>query len=181
MMVKKNFFSVACDFFSFPAFNSGMKQHPFLTIIETHSAAIDRVCRSFCRTVEDLEDLRQDIIINLWQGWQRYRPQAKTITWVWRVAVNTGISWLRHRHRQIKTIPIEDLEVPEDTMSREDVQYLHELMQQLPKGDRQLLHLYLDGWKLAEIAEMVGLSESNVQNRMARIRQQLRTIAKKNE
>ncbi len=66
-------------------------------------------------------------------------------------------------------------------MSREDVQYLHELMQQLPKGDRQLLHLYLDGWKLGEIAEMVGLSESNVQNRMARIRQQLRTIVKKNE
>jgi RNA polymerase sigma-70 factor (ECF subfamily) len=74
-----------------------MMQHQFLTLIEEHSAAINRVCRSFCHTAEDCEDLRQDIILNLWLGWSRYRPTAKPVTWVWRVAVNTGISWRRHR------------------------------------------------------------------------------------
>ncbi len=153
-----------------------MTQHPFLTMIETHSAAIDRVCRSFCHTAEDREDLRQDIIINLWQGWQRYRPQAKTITWVWRVAVNTGISWRRHRLRQVETMPIDGLEMPDDTVDREALAYLHELIRQLPAKDQQLLRLYIDGWKQAEIGEMLGISETLVQTRMSRIKQKLRNL-----
>ncbi len=154
-----------------------MNQHPFLTMVQTHSAAIDRVCRSFCHSREDCEDLRQDIIINLWQGWQRYRPQAKTITWVWRVAVNTGISWRRHNLRQVETMPIDGLEMPDDTGNREALTYLHELIRQLPLKDQQLLRLYIDGWKQAEIGEMLGISETLVQTRMSRIKQKLRNLS----
>lgn len=154
-----------------------MNQHPFLTMVQTHSAAIDRVCRSFCHSREDCEDLRQDIIINLWQGWQRYRPQAKTITWVWRVAVNTGISWRRHNLRQVETMPIDGLEMPDDTGDREALTYLHELIRQLPLKDQQLLRLYIDGWKQAEIGEMLGISETLVQTRMSRIKQKLRNLS----
>ena len=154
-----------------------MNQHPFLTMVQTHSAAIDRVCRSFCHSREDCEDLRQDIIINLWQGWQRYRPQAKTITWVWRVAVNTGISWRRHNLRQVETMPIDGLEMPDDTGDREALTYLHELIRQLSLKDQQLLRLYIDGWKQAEIGEMLGISETLVQTRMSRIKQKLRNLS----
>lgn len=146
-------------------------------MVQTHSAAIDRVCRSFCHSREDCEDLRQDIIINLWQGWQRYRPQAKTITWVWRVAVNTGISWRRHNLRQVETMPIDGLEMPDDTGNREALTYLHELIRQLPLKDQQLLRLYIDGWKQAEIGEMLGISETLVQTRMSRIKQKLRNLS----
>lgn len=156
-----------------------MEQHPFLTIIERHSAAIDHVCRSFCRSGEDRRDLRQDIIVNLWQGWQHYRPQAKTVTWVWRVAVNTGISWLRHRQRQVETMPIDGLEMPDDTVDREALAYLHELIRQLPAKDQRLLRLYLDGWKQAEIGEMLGISETLVQTRMSRIKNKLRDLSLK--
>ena len=137
-MVKKNFFSVACDFFSFPAFNRGMIQHPFLTLVEEQSAAINRVCRSFCHTTEDCEDLRQDIIMNLWLGWSRYRPTAKPVTWVWRVAVNTGISWRRHRQRQVDTSPLDGIDLPDDGVDYEERKWLYELICQLPDKDQKL-------------------------------------------
>ena len=152
-------------------------QHAFLTLIETHSAAIDRVCRSFCHTTEDCEDLRQDIIVNLWLGWSRYRPTAKPVTWVWRVAVNTGISWRRHRLRQVETTPLEGLELPDEGMDREEREWLRELIRQLPLKDQKLLRLYLDGWKHDEIGEMMGISETNVQTRMLRIKQKLRKLS----
>ena len=176
-MVKKNFFSVACDFFSFPAFNRGMIQHPFLTLVEEQSAAINRVCRSFCHTTEDCEDLRQDMIMNLWLGWSRYRPTAKPVTWVWRVAVNTGISWRRHRQRQVDTSPLDGIDLPDDGVDYEERKWLYELICQLPDKDQKLLRLYLDGWKHDEIGVMLGISETNVQTRMSRIKQKLRNLS----
>ena len=154
-----------------------MIQHPFLILIENHSAAIDRVCRSFCHTAEDCEDLRQDIIVNLWLGWSRYRPTAKPVTWVWRVAVNTGISWRRHRQRQVETMPLEGLELPDEGVGREEREWLRELIRQLPPKDQRLLRLYLEGWKQDEIGEMLGISESNVQTRLSRIKQKLRILS----
>ena len=154
-----------------------MKQHPFLALVEEHAGAINRVCRSFCHTAEDREDLRQDIIMNLWLGWSRYRPAAKPVTWVWRVAVNTGISWLRHRNRQVETAPLEGIEIPDEGIDSENRKWLYELIRQLPAKDQKLLSLYLDGWKQAEIGEMLGISETNVQTRMSRIKQKLRNLS----
>ena len=154
-----------------------MKQHPFLALVEEHAGAINRVCRSFCHTAEDREDLRQDIIMNLWLGWSRYRPAAKPVTCVWRVAVNTGISWLRHRNRQVETAPLEGIEIPDEGIDSENRKWLYELIRQLPAKDQKLLRLYLDGWKQAEIGEMLGISETNVQTRMSRIKQKLRNLS----
>ena len=123
--------------------------------------------------------MRQDIIVNLWLGWSRYRPTAKPVTWVWRVAVNTGITWRRHRQRQVETTPLEGLELPDEGMDREEREWLRELIRQLPLKDQKLLRLYLDGWKHDEIGEMMGISESNVQTRMLRIKQKLRKLSAK--
>ena len=154
-----------------------MKQHPFLALVEEHAGAINRVCRSFCHTAEDREDLRQDNIMNLWLGWSHYRHAAKPVTWVWRVAVNTGISWLRHRNRQVETAPLEGIEIPDEGIDSENRKWLYELIRQLPAKDQKLLRLYLDGWKQDEIGEMLGISETNVQTRMSRIKQKLRNLS----
>ena len=113
-----------------------MIQHPFLTLVEEQSAAINHVCRSFCHTTEDCEDLRQDIIMNLWLGWSRYRPTAKPVTWVWRVAVNTGISWRRHRQRQVDTSPLDGIDLPDDGVDYEERKWLYDLIRQLPAKDQ---------------------------------------------
>ena len=76
-------------------------------------------------------------------------------------------------------MPIEGLEIPDDTVTREERACLYELIRQLPAKDQKLLRLYLEGWKQDEIGEMLGISESNVQTRMSRIKQKLRNLSTK--
>lgn len=152
--------------------------HPFLLLIEQHAKAIDRVCRSFARGNEmDFEDLRQETIVNLWIGWQRYQPRSKAVTWVWRIALNTCISWQRKdsRHQEAEIVGCADY--AESTSEKERLQHLAELIALLPSRDQQLIRLYLDGWKQHEIAQMLSTTESNVQTRIYRIKNQLKEMS----
>lgn len=151
-------------------------QHPFLKLVEQHSGAIERICRSFCRTAEDREDLRQDIVLNLWTGWQGYEQRGRSVTWVWRVATNTAISFRRRQQRQVEMTALEHIDWPEDAASQEERELLEALIQRLPHNDRQLLRLYLDGWSHKEIGSMLDMSESNVQTRLSRIKHKLKEM-----
>ncbi len=153
-----------------------MDEHPFIELIERHTAAINSVCRSFCSVAEDREDLRQEILMHLWMGWKNYRPDHRSITWVYRVALNTAISWRRHRGRQVETISMEGFDLPEDSVLREEAAHLRALMLQLPMADQRLLTLYLDGFTSAEIGQMLGLSQTNVTTRIGRIKEKLRKM-----
>lgn len=128
-----------------------MDEHPFIELIEKHDAAVNRVCRSFCRDAEDREDLRQEILMHLWTGWKDYRPDHKPITWVYRVAVNTAISWRRHRLKQVDTCSFDGFDLPEDTVLREQATHLKSLIIMLPAIDQRLINLYLDGFSTDEI------------------------------
>lgn len=151
-------------------------QHPFLVLIQQHSAAISKVCRSFCpKNADDQADLRQDIILNLWQGWKSYRPTHKQVTWVWRVAVNTAISFRRRSQHRVGLLPLPAFDLPADEESslRDE---LNDLIRRLPPNDQQLLSLYLDGWRQSEIAALLHISESNVQTRISRIKVKLKSM-----
>ena len=76
-------------------------------------------------------------------------------------------------------MPIEGLEIPDEGIDREDRKWLYELIRQLPDKDQKLLRLYLDGWKQDEIGEMLGISETNVQTRMSRIKNKLKDLSLK--
>ena len=154
-----------------------MDEHPFIALIERHSAAIDSVCRSFCSRQEDREDLRQDILLHLWQGWKSYRPEHSALTWLYRVALNTAISWRRHRRRQVETVPIDGFDMPDDTALREQAASLRELTARLPTDDRRMVQLYLDGFTSAEIGRLMKLSTTNVTTRMGRIKEKLRNMS----
>lgn len=165
-----------CDFPGLPAFNIGMNEvkHPFLAIVEQHSAAIGKICRSFCRSCpEEMEDLRQDIILALWTGWKRYRPTARSITWVWRIALNTSISWWRNRQRQVPSEPLPPYEIAASDDSQEAALINH-LASCLTPPERRLLDLYLEGWSMKEIGVMLGMSETNVQTKISRIKKKMR-------
>ena len=150
-----------------------MDEHPFIELIGRHTAAIDRVCRSFCSVAEDREDLRQDIMLHLWQGWKSYRPDHKAITWVYRVALNTAIGWRRHRKRQIETLPLDGFDLPDDTALREQCIHLKALIAQLPIADQRLISLYLDGFSSEETARLLDISPTNVTTRIGRIKEKL--------
>lgn len=153
-----------------------MEEHPFIELIERHTAAIERVCRSFCSVKEDREDLRQEILLRLWMGWKGYRPDHKPITWLYRVALNTAISWRRQRARQVQTTPLDTFDLPEDTVLKEQVAHLKALIAMLPAADRRLINLYLDGFSSDEIARLLGISQTNVTTRIGRIKEKLRKL-----
>lgn len=153
-----------------------MDEHPFIELIERHEAAIGRVCRSFCSVAEDREDLRQEILLNLWRGWKTYRPDHKAITWVYCVALNTAISWRRQRRRQIETLSLDGFDFPEDSALREQSANLKALITQLPVSDQRLINLYLDGFTTEEIGRLIGISQTNVTTRLGRIKEKLRKI-----
>lgn len=153
-----------------------MDEHPFIELIERHTAAIDRVCRSFCSVTEDCEDLRQEILMHLWQGWKSYRPDHRPITWVYRVALNTAISWRRRLKRQVETMSLEGFDLPADSALREQSAHLKALIAMLPAADRHLIDLYLDGFSSAEIGQLTGISLTNVTTRIGRIKEKLREL-----
>ena len=153
-----------------------MDEHPFIELIKRHTAAIEHVCRSFCTVREDREDLRQDILLHLWQGWKNYHPDHKSITWLYRVALNTAISWRRHKGHQVQAVPLEAFDLPDDPTLREQAAHLKALIAQLPSADRQLMGLYLDGFSSEEIGRLMGTSQTAVTTRISRIKEKLRKL-----
>lgn len=151
-------------------------EHPFVELIERHGAVIGRICRSFCPSGDDYEDLRQEVLINLWRGWKTYRPDHKAITWVYRVALNTAISWRRRKKRQVVMLPLVDFDLPDDTVMQEQTSHLKALIAQLPPGDQRLVSLYLDGFTTDEIAHLLGVSRTNVTTRIGRIKEKLKKL-----
>lgn len=146
-------------------------------MVTNHTALIDKICRSFCgENIEDNEDLRQDIILNLWRGWKHWKPNHKPITWIYRVATNTAISWKRNRIKQIETQPLYDYDIPQDDNNKEAIEQLYNLILQLPAYDQKLLQLYIEGWSGTEISKMMQISESNVTTRIARIKGKLKEL-----
>ena len=153
-----------------------MDEHPYIELIERHRAAIGRICRSFGRTVEDREDLRQEILLHLWQVWKRRRPARVDFAWLYRVALNTAIDWRRQRQRQVPTVPLEGFDLPDDPLLREQAAHLRALVAQLPAAERRLIELYLDGFSARESAVLLGISPSNVDTRIGRIKEKLRKM-----
>ena len=166
------------------AFNIGkeihkmnQEEHPFIIMMSKHTALINKVCRSFCgENVEDNEDLRQDITLNLWRGWKRWKPDHKPITWIYRVAMNTAISWRRKKMKQIETQPINNYDIPQEDNNSEEIEQLYNLIRQLPASDQRLLQLYIEGWSGGEIAKIMQISESAVTSRISRAKNKLKEL-----
>lgn len=104
--------------------------------------------------------------MHLWIGWKDYRPDYKAITWIYRVAVNTAISWRRHRQRQVEAHPLDCFDLPEDTTLREQSAHLKALISMLPASDQRLINFYLDGFSTDEIGRMMDMSQTNVTTRI---------------
>ena len=114
-----------------------MDEHPFIELLENHEAAISRVCRSFCRNDEDREDLRQEILMNLWVGWKGYLLAA--------AAAKTG-----------GDAPLDGFDLSKNTSLREQSTHLKTLITMLPPCDQRLINHYLDGFSSEEICRLNG-------------------------
>lgn len=155
------------------------QEHMFLSLLEKHKQIIYKVCFMYASDSESIDDLFQEVTLNLWKAFPRFRGESKTTTWVYRIAVNTCVSWLRLSDRQPQTIP---LTVPmsdlmADEQERENLRELYTLINRLGKSERALILLWLEERSYEEIAEILDISVSNVGVRINRIKEKLKNMS----
>jgi RNA polymerase sigma-70 factor (ECF subfamily) len=156
------------------------QQERFTALLDQHKKILYKVASSYCRNPADRPDLMQEIVVQLWRSFGRYDESLRFSTWMYRIALNVAISFYRSESRRTRdTVPAEEsiLEiaaVEEASEIEENLQLLHRLIAQLDALDRALVLLYLDGHRYDTIAEILGISETNVGTKISRIKQRLR-------
>lgn len=129
----------------------------------------------FSKDPDEVEDLFQDVLINLWKGFDTFRGESKVDTWIWRVSLNTCISSDRKKKRSGERVPLEmtaNLFQDNDSDSKQ-VRQLYARINRLGLVDRAIVLLWLESMSYEEIAAIVGVTPANISVKLVRIKQQL--------
>ena len=153
----------------------------FTRMVKEYRKTIYTVCYFFSKDTEEVNDLYQEILINLWKGFPNYRGESSLKTWIWRVSLNTCSNQERKKKSRIRTVPLSidiDLYNDDDAGSRQ-IQMLYDRINRLDVFDRAIILLWLENMTYQDIADVVGISVSNVTTRLFRIKEQLKTMSNK--
>ena len=157
-------------------------EEKFVALVEEYKQTIYMVCYLFSKDRAEVEELYQDILINIWKSLPQFEGRSSVRTWVWRVSLNTCISWQRGKRKRAARVPLElsvDLYNDTDNDTRQ-IQMLHERINKLGPFDRAIVLLWLENISYEEIGEIVGISAKNVSVRLFRIKEQLRQMSNNN-
>lgn len=151
----------------------------FTQVIKANEAIIFKISTVYTRTKEDQQDLYQDIIIQLWKAFVRFRNEAQISTWIYRIALNTAITRLRKTKKRATQVPIDQavLQYTENTDPEFEarIKLLYSYIETLNDLDKGIILLYLEDKSHGEIAGIIGLSVTNVGTRISRIRKKMKT------
>ncbi len=151
----------------------------FLRLLEEHKGIIIKICNGYCQAKDDKEDLSQEIVYNLWKSFANYTPDYKFSTWLYRVALNVAISYYRKEKRSLQyTAYDENLIIFNDEEYNKELDgnllLLQQFIFELKEIDKSIMLMYLDDKSYHEIAEITGISETNVATRINRIKTNLK-------
>ena len=157
------------------------KEHQFELLVQEHKRTIYTVCYMFSHNKAEIDDLFQEILIRLWNGFDHYEGRSSARTWIYRVALNTAINQDKKQRRRIETVPLTvDIDPFEaDNPKTGQVRKLHDLISQLELIDRSLVLLWLEGISYDEIGAIIGITPNNVGVRLGRIKEKLVQMSKK--
>ncbi len=156
------------------------KQQKFLDLAETYKEVIAKVCSVYATPEAPFADLYQEVMINLWTGMDNFRGDAKASTWIYRIALNTCITWVRRSRRQSENIVELEagLHIPDiDSSASQQINMLYSLISRLEPFDKALITLWLDEKSYDEISVILGISKNNVATRLHRVRNKLSKLA----
>jgi len=158
-------------------------QEAFIRLVNEYRGMLYKVCRMYCFTEHDRQDLFQEIIIQLWRSYPSFRGEAKFSTWLYRIALNTAISGLRKQRRQIvltdpESLPVELQDIQYSAEKEEQLQQLYVAINRLTEVEKALTMLYLEDKSYQEMEEILGISQNNLRVKMNRIKEKLRKITK---
>lgn len=135
------------------------KQYEFETFVREHRRIVGKVCYLYAMDSDDFDDLYQEVLINLWRGFDGFEGRAKVSSWVYRVALNTCISYYRRNRRHTGRLPLTDLlgAVDEDSERGERLRELYALINRLDALEKALVMLWLDELPYEETPRSRGL------------------------
>jgi RNA polymerase sigma-70 factor (ECF subfamily) len=151
----------------------------FAQTVREHKGTIYTVCYMFSNNPDEVADLFQEILINLWKGFPQFRGDSNIKTWIYRVSLNTCISSERKKIRKVETLPLTmDINLFSDSDDdTKQVQMLRNRINKLGPFDRAIVLLWLENLSYDEIGAIVGISAKNVSVRLVRIKDQLKKMS----
>jgi RNA polymerase sigma-70 factor (ECF subfamily) len=154
------------------------QQMRFEGLVEEHRRILYKVCNVYCGTPDDREDLAQEILVELWRSFGSFDGRCLFSTWMYRVALNTAISFNRRKFSRQRHLTLSEDRVLASVPAREsepaEVRILYELIEGLDPFNKALLLLYLDGNSYQEISEVLGISVTNVATKLNRLKEALK-------
>lgn len=160
------------------------KENRFKQIIEENSQRIKSICSYYNSNAEDRKDLHQEILVNIWKSLDKFRGDSAISTWIYRIAVNTSLSFngkaYRHMNLNIESVPqsmnllLDDEEMEHKITKEQRFGDLETQLNMLSIIDKALITLVLEGCSMREIADIIGLTEPNVKVKIHRIKEQLK-------
>ena len=153
-------------------------QQQFAQTVKEHKSTIYTVCYMFSKDADEVNDLFQEVLVNLWKGFESFEHRSDPRTWIYRVALNTCISLDRKKRRAATTRVSMDINLFEDRdEDTRQVDMLHKRISKLQPFDRAIVLLWLENLPYEEIGQIVGISTKNVSVRLFRIREQLKQMS----
>ncbi len=156
-------------------------KHSFVELLETHQNIVHKVCRLYTNNRDAHNDLFQEITIQLWKAYPKFRGDSKFSTWMYRVGLNTAITLYRKSKRTINTQDFQGVEFKIEAQEFDDTEeqqlkLLYKAIHQLNDIEKALVFLYLEDKNYNEISETLGISEVNARVRINRVKTKLKTI-----
>ena len=160
------------------------KEREFSKLIDDNQGLIIKVSRLYTNTLEDEEDLFQEIVLQLWRSYDTFKGQSKISTWMYRVALNTAITIFRKKKKSPETDELQDFHqkklLEDDDEKQQQISALYRNIKLLPKVERAIVTMYLDDLPYRDIAENLGISEVNARVKMNRLKKVLKELMEKN-
>lgn len=156
-------------------------EHQFVTELENNQNIVHKVCTLYTNNRDAHNDLFQEITIQLWKAYPKFRGEAKFSTWMYRVALNTAITLYRKSKKRVQTQDFDSvifkIKTDEyDPTEEQQLTLMYKAVKQLGDIDKALVFLYLEDKNYSEISDTLGISEVNARVKMNRIKTKLRTI-----
>jgi len=154
------------------------KSRDFNVFIQEYASVIYKVCHSYTNNREDFEDYYQEICYQLWRSIDSFKGNSKLSTWVYRVALNVCFLQLKRKKRLIETSELEFLDVPENNTqnTEENIRLLYSCIRELLPAERALIILFLEDKSYKEMAEILGITVTNIGARINRTKNKLKKI-----
>ncbi|MCM1162971.1 MAG: sigma-70 family RNA polymerase sigma factor [Muribaculaceae bacterium] len=157
---------------------SSDKEQRFLDMLSRHRPLLYKICYMYATDGDHFNDLYQEVVANIWVGLDSYRGESALSTWLYRIALNTCVTYFRRNSRHTEgKMPLESVVHLQgddgDSQRIEQLKEMYRLIADLSRIDKALILMWLDEKSYDEIAELSGLSRNNVATRLRRIKQKL--------